>query len=88
MRKVESLAQLSAEDARKELIESLVEEARTKAMGQMKQIVDEARVSANKEARKNHPPDHSTHGGRADHREHRISFQPGIRRSERTDHRP
>jgi ribonuclease Y len=52
VRKLEQLAQLSAEEARNELMESLKAEARTKAMGQIKQITDEAKLTANKEAKK------------------------------------
>ncbi len=52
VRKLEQLAQLSAEEARNELVESLKAEARTKAMGMIKQITDEAKLQANKEAKK------------------------------------
>lgn len=49
---MESIAGLSAEDARNQLIDSLREEARTQAMIQIKDIVDEARLTASKEAKK------------------------------------
>lgn len=52
VRKLEQLAQISAEDARKELMESLKEEAKTRSMAEVKQIVDEGKSRANKEAKK------------------------------------
>jgi ribonuclease Y len=52
VRKLEQLAQLSADEARNELMESLKAEARTRAMGMIKQITDEAKMTANKEAKK------------------------------------
>lgn len=50
--KLESIAGLSAEEAKNELVDSLREEARTKAMMQIKDIVDEAKLTASKEAKK------------------------------------
>jgi ribonuclease Y len=50
--KLESVANLSATDAKQELIESLKEEAKTKALAQVKDIVDDAKQKANKEAKK------------------------------------
>ncbi len=52
VRKLEQLVQLSADEARNELMESLKAEARTRAMGMIKQITDEAKMTANKEAKK------------------------------------
>ena len=49
---LESIAGLSAEDAKNQLVDSLREEARTKAMSQIKDIVDEAKLTASKEAKK------------------------------------
>lgn len=49
---LESIAGLSAEEAKNQLVDSLREEARTKAMSQIKDIVDEARLTASKEAKK------------------------------------
>ena len=49
---LETIAGLSADDARNQLIDSLKEEARSKAMMQIKDIVDEAKLTANKEAKK------------------------------------
>jgi len=49
---MEAIAGLSAEDAKNQLIDSLREEARTQAMIQIKDIVDEAKLTANKEAKK------------------------------------
>lgn len=49
---LETLSGLKAEDARAQLIESLKAEAKTEAMSQIKDIVEEAKISANKEAKK------------------------------------
>jgi len=49
---MEAIAGLSAEDAKNQLIDSLREEARTQAMIQIKDIVDEAKLTASKEAKK------------------------------------
>lgn len=43
---------LSVDDAKKQLMETLTDEARTDAMAKIKEVVDEAKLSANKEARK------------------------------------
>jgi len=52
IQQMEAIAGLSAEDAKNQLIDSLREEARTQAMIQIKDIVDEAKLTANKEAKK------------------------------------
>ena len=52
VQQLESIAGLSAEDAKNQLIDTLREEARTKAMIQIKDIVDEAKLTASKEAKK------------------------------------
>ena len=49
---LEAIAGLSAEEAKNQLVDSLREEARTKAMSQIKDIVDEAKLTASKEAKK------------------------------------
>ena len=49
---LESIAGLSAEEAKNQLLDNLREEARTKAMSQIKDIVDEAKMTASKEAKK------------------------------------
>ncbi len=49
---LETIAGLSADDARTQLIENLKEEARSKAIIQIKDIVDEAKLTAAKEAKK------------------------------------
>ncbi len=49
---LESVSGLSVEEAKKELIETLKEEAQVDAMSLVKDIVDEAKVSANLEAKK------------------------------------
>lgn len=50
--KLEKVSNLSSEDAKNELVETMKEEARTKAMAHIKEIMEEARVNANKEAKK------------------------------------
>lgn len=52
IQRMESIAGLSAEEAKNQLIESLREEARSQAMIQIKDIVDEAKLTAGKEAKK------------------------------------
>ena len=52
VRKLEKIAGLSAEDARSQLIESLKQEAQTRALSLQQEIIEEARQKANKEARK------------------------------------
>jgi ribonuclease Y len=48
---LETISGLSAEEAKSQLIESLKEEARTEAMSLINEIVDEAKMTANKEAK-------------------------------------
>jgi ribonuclease Y len=48
---LETISGLSAEEAKAQLIESLKEEARTEAMSLINEIVDEAKMTANKEAK-------------------------------------
>ncbi len=50
--KLESLSSISAAEAKMQLIENLKEEAKSEAIVQMKDIVDEARLTANMEAKK------------------------------------
>src|SRR5678816_2640415 len=52
IRRLEKIAALSAEEARSQLIESLRQEAQTKAIGLQQEIIDDAKQKANKEARK------------------------------------
>ncbi len=46
------IAQLAPEDAKKHLMQALTDEARTAAMATIKEITEEAKLNANKEARK------------------------------------
>ena len=48
---LETISGLSAEEARTQLVESLKEEARTEAMSLINEIVDEAKMTATKEAK-------------------------------------
>lgn len=52
VRKLEKIARITADEARTELIESLKDEARTRGMQHIKEIMDEAKLKANKEAKK------------------------------------
>lgn len=49
---LETLSGLSAEDAKAQLVESLKAEAKTEALAHIKDIVEEAKINANKEAKK------------------------------------
>ncbi len=49
---LEAISGLSAEDAKNQLIESLKEEAKTGAMSYINEILDEAKMTANKEAKR------------------------------------
>jgi ribonucrease Y len=50
--KLEAISNLSANEAKAQLIENLKEEAKTEALVQVKDIIDEARITANTEAKK------------------------------------
>ena len=50
--KLETISGLSAEDAKDQLMESLKEEAKTGAMSYINEILDEAKMTANKEAKR------------------------------------
>src|SRR5215212_9573139 len=52
IRRLEKVAGLSAEDAKAQLIEGLKQEAQTKALVLKQEIIEEAKLKANKEARK------------------------------------
>ena len=52
MRRLEKISNMSQEEAKAQLIESLQQEARTQALGLQQEIIEEAKVKANKEARK------------------------------------
>ena len=52
IRRLEKVAGLSAEDAKAQLIESLKQEAHTKALVLQQEILEDAKAKANKEARK------------------------------------
>ncbi len=50
--KIESMANMSAEDARAQLVETMKEEAKTEAMSYISEVMDEARLTASKEAKR------------------------------------
>lgn len=52
IRRLEKIANLSADDAREQLIESLKNEAQTRALSMQQDIIEDAKQKANKEARK------------------------------------
>jgi len=52
IKRLEKVASLSAEQAKVELMEAVKEEARTRAMSQVKEIMEEAKLNGNKEAKK------------------------------------
>jgi ribonuclease Y len=52
IRRLEKIAALTADEARNQLIESLKNEAQTRALALQQEIIDDARQKANKEARK------------------------------------
>lgn len=52
VKRLEKVANLSAEEAKAELIEVVKEEARTRAMAHVKDIMEEAKLNASKEAKK------------------------------------
>jgi ribonuclease Y len=52
IRRLEKIAALTAEEAKNQLIESLKHEAQTQALGIQQEIIDDAKLKANKEARK------------------------------------
>ena len=52
IRRLEKVAGLSAEDAKAQLIEGLKQEAQTKAIALQQEIIEDAKLKANKEARK------------------------------------
>lgn len=52
VRRLEKVASLSAEDAKNELMEAMKEEARTSALAHIKEIVEDSKVTANREAKK------------------------------------
>jgi ribonuclease Y len=52
IKRLEKVANLSAEQAKAELMEAVKEEARTRAMAHVKEIMEEAKLNAGKEAKK------------------------------------
>jgi len=52
IRRLEKIAGLSAEEAKSQLIESLKQEAHSQALGLQQEIIEDAKLKANKEARK------------------------------------
>lgn len=52
IKRLEKISNMSQEEAKAQLIESLQQEARTQALGLQQEIIEEAKLKANKEARK------------------------------------
>ena len=51
-KKLENIAEYSAAEAKEELVTQLIKEARTEAMAEVQNIMDEARSNANRDAKK------------------------------------
>lgn len=52
VKQLEAIAHLSAEEAKAQLVDTLTEEARTEASSQINDILEEAKINANREAKK------------------------------------
>jgi ribonucrease Y len=52
VKRLEKVSGLSKEEAKKQLVEAMTDEARTSAMAKISEIVEEAKANANKEAKK------------------------------------
>jgi len=52
IRRLEKVAGLSAEEAKKQLVESMVQEAKSQALAQQQEIIENAKQNASKDARK------------------------------------
>lgn len=52
IKKLESIAGISAEEAKSQLIETIKDEAKSEALSQIKDVINEAKLTANKEAQK------------------------------------
>ena len=52
VKQLEDLTGMSADEAKEQMKEALINEARTEAMGRIKEIVDEAKINANRDAKK------------------------------------
>jgi len=52
LKQLETISEISSEEAKNQLIESLKDEARTHAMSYINDIMEEAKITANKEAKK------------------------------------
>ena len=57
---LETISGLSADQAKERLVEALKDEAKTDAMSYINDIMEEAKMTANKEAKKNRHSKHST----------------------------
>lgn len=52
VKKLEQISQLSKEDAKRELVDTMKKEAETEALSHMKNLIDDAKAKANKEAKR------------------------------------
>ena len=52
VKKLEQISQLSREDAKRELVDTMKKEAETEALSHMKNLIDDAKSKANKEAKR------------------------------------
>lgn len=84
--KLEELSGLSAEEAKNRLVESLKDEARTDAASYINEIMDEAKLNANTQAKNRHS-DHTACSNRDRYRELRVGVPHRQRRGEGSHHR-
>ncbi len=71
---LENISKLTAEEAREQLVASLKDEAQTRASSYIKDIMEQAKLTATKEAKKDRNRNHSTHGYRTCHRKLRVDL--------------
>lgn len=85
--KLEHISGLSAEEAKDRLVESLKEEAKTQAASYINDIMDEARMTANKEAKSIVIKTITARCHRDGHRKLRYRVPHRLRRDKRPHHR-
>ena len=86
--KLEELSGLSAEEAKTRLVESMKDQARLDAASYVNEIVDEAKLNANQQAKKDRHTDHTARGHGDGHRKQRQRIPYRKRRGEGSHHRP
>lgn len=84
---LEAISGMSGEQAKEKLINSLKEEAEAEAISYVNEIMEEAKMTANMEAKKVVIKNHSKSCHRNSHRKRRFHIPHRFRRNQRTDHR-